>query len=401
MKTECPVKQCARRVFSAVICVFVSAAALSGAAVHPMAAILQAEKFAEGPVPGWFSPLQYRAKYVWESITHGLTNVLTTSLLVLHEGKIGYEQYYYGRDEDTPQAMFSVTKSVVSALVGIAVKEGKIKGVGQKVIDFFPDAVITDARKLNMTVEHLLTMRSGLPGDTDRQDARWWDANAFPGKAYDSGLAAFEMPLIAAPGEKFSYSSGPGMQTLACLVSRAVGQNLFDYAQEKLFGPLGMESVRWDAAADGANYGGFGIFMTSRDMLRFGALYLNEGRWDGKQILPERWVAESVPRGLKDDKGDGYGYLFRAIDSKHSDTYQAQGQFGQFIDISPERKAVIVRTGCPGPLIYAGMQALNFFQNITGGWIKLHWLKSLFELQGGAPGLFGRGAYDALRQPVK
>ena len=142
-------------------------------------------------MPDWFSPLQYRAEYVWKSVKHDLTNVLTTSLLVLHEGEIGYERYSYGRNGDMPQAMFSVTKSVMSALVGIAIKEGKIKGVDQKVIDFFPDDIVDDARKLDMTVEHLLTMRSGLPGDTDKQELRWWDASAFPGKTYDSGLAAF------------------------------------------------------------------------------------------------------------------------------------------------------------------------------------------------------------------
>jgi len=377
----------AKRVLAIAAGVLFSAAALSSAAVNAVGAAWPSEawmteEFAEGPMPAWFSPLQYRAEYVRTSIKHNLTNVLTTSLLVLHEGKLGYEQYFYGRDEDTLHAMFSVTKSVMSALVGIAIKEGKIEGADQRVADFFPDAVIADERKRDMTIEHLLTMRRGLPGDADRQEQRWWDANAFPGKAYDSGLAAFEMPLTAAPGERFSYSSGPGMQTLACLVSRAVGQNLFDYAAEKLFGPLGMRSVRWDAARDGANYGGFGIFMTSRDMLRFGYLYLNEGRWDGEQILPEGWVAKSIPCGLVDQNGYGYGYLFRAIDSKNVDTYQAQGQFGQFIDISPARKAVIVRTGCPGPLIYAGMQALNFFESITGGRIGMHWLKSLFEMQG-------------------
>jgi CubicO group peptidase (beta-lactamase class C family) len=364
----------AKGILSALLCAFLGVSVL---AVHAAGGPME---FPEGPMPAWFSPLGARAGYVRKSV--GLANVLTTSLLVLHEGKTGYERYFYGRDAGTPQAMFSVTKSVVSALVGIAIKEGEIQGVGQKVIDFFPEAGVTDARKRGMTIEHLLTMRSGLPGDTDRQDLRWWDANAFPGKAYDSGLAAFAMPLAAAPGEKFSYSSGPSMQVLACLVSRAVGRNLFDYAQEKLFGPLGMRSVTWDAAGDGANYGGFGISMTPRDMLRFGYLYLNEGRWDGEQLLPEGWVAASAPRGLEDHNGDGYGYLFRAIDRKHGDTYQAQGQFGQFIDISPARNAVIVRTGCAGPFARAAIQALHFFQKAAGGRVQPHWLLSRFEMQG-------------------
>ena len=323
-------------------------------------------------MPEWFFPFRCRAGYIWKSIRHNLTNVFTTSLLVLHEDTIVYERYFHGRTKDTPQAMFSVTKSVISALVGIAVKDGMIRGVHQKVTDFFPDAKITDERKCEMTIEHLLTMRSGLPGDSDRQDIPWWQAE-------DSGLVAFEMPLAAAPGERFAYSSGPGMQALACLISRAVNQNLFEYAKEKLFEPLDMHSVKWDAADDGANYGGFGISMTSKDMLRFGQLYLNEGRWDGAQILPEGWVESSIPCGLKDHRGYGYGYLFRQIEAKHPDTYQAQGQFGQFIDISPERNAVIVRTGCPGPFVTACMKTLNFLQNRQ---LKLRHLKTLFEMQG-------------------
>lgn len=329
-------------------------------------------KQTESPLPDWFSPLPCRAGYIWKSIKHNLTNISDTSLLVLHEDQLVYERYFHGRTKDIPQAMFSVTKSIVSALVGIAIQDGLIRDVQQKAADFFPEAKTDDERKRAITVEHLLTMRSGLPGDGDRQESPWW-------RAADSGLAAFEMPLVAAPGGHFSYSSGPGMQALACLLSRAAGRNLFEYAREKLFAPLGMASVRWDAAADGASFGGFGISMAARDMLRFGQLYLNGGRWNGEQILPEGWVQSSIPRGLKDHRGYGYGYLFRQIEKKYPDTYQAQGQFGQFIDISPARNAVIVRTGCPGPVVTACIKTLRFLEKKH---LKLQTLKTLFEMQG-------------------
>jgi CubicO group peptidase (beta-lactamase class C family) len=205
------------------------------------------------------------------------------------------------------------------------------------VIDFFPDAVIAKGQesKRDMTIEHLLTMTSGLPGDGDDSDWPWWEGT-------DTGKAAFETPQMAAPGTRFSYSSGPNCHTLACLVSRAVGMNLFDYAKKKLFGPLGMTSVQWDAAEDGRNFGGFGIYMTPRDMARFGYLYLNHGRWEDKQIIPASFVAVTPPRSKAEN---AYGYLFwngRLLQLDSS--YQANGAWGQYIDILPEYDTVVVRT---------------------------------------------------------
>ena len=300
-------------------------------------------EFTEGPRPWWFIPPVAKVAYVFQRPING--NVFSDSVLVLHKGKLVYEKYADGWDENTPHQQYSVTKSIVSALVGIAIGEGKIKGVDQKVIDFYPDAVIAPGQesKLNMTIEHLLTHTSGLSGDGDKEamNYRWWEAE-------DTGAAAFESPQVAVPGEVHSYSSGAGMQTLACLVARAVGQNLFEYAKEKLFGPLGMTSVNWDAAADGSTYGGFGLSMTPRDMLRFGYLYLNDGRWEDQQIIPAQFVARTPPRSKA---AEAYGYLFwNATLIPFDASYEASGSFGQFIAVMPEWDAVIVRTGSIGPI---------------------------------------------------
>ncbi|MDR2687120.1 MAG: beta-lactamase family protein [Oscillospiraceae bacterium] len=301
------------------------------------------EGFEEGPMPWWFVPPVAKAAYPFQRFING--NVFSDSVLVLHRGKLAYEYYADGWDKDTRHQMYSVTKSIVSALVGVAIGEGKIQGVGQKVADFYPDADIAPGQesKRDMTIEHLLTHTSGLPGDGDREsmDYDWWDAP-------DSGVAAFGHPQLAAPGEVFSYSSGAGMQALACLVSRAVGRNLFEYAKEKLFAPLGMDSVRWDAAADGNTYGGFGLSMTPRDMLRFGYLYLNQGRWEDRQIIPADFVALTPPRSKA---AQAYGYLFWNTSLLPFDnSYEASGSFGQFIAVMPEWDAVIVRTGSIGPV---------------------------------------------------
>ncbi|MCL2508196.1 MAG: beta-lactamase family protein [Oscillospiraceae bacterium] len=301
------------------------------------------EEFETGPRPLWFSPTLAKIILPFQRPVNG--NVFSDSVLLLHEGKLVYEYYADGWDKDTPHPMFSVTKSLLSTLVGIAIGEGKIEGVNQKVIDFFPDAEIAPGQesKRNMTIEHLLTHTSGLPGDGDKvaSEYPWWDAP-------DSGIAAFEIPQLAEPGKVHSYSSGPGSQTLACLISRAVDQNLLEYAQEKLFGPLGMTSVRWDAAKDGNTYGGFGLFLTPRDMLRYGYLYLNYGRWEDKQIVPADFVAITPPRSKA---AQAYGYLFwNASLTPFDSSYEASGSFGQIICIMPERDAVLVRTGSPGPV---------------------------------------------------
>jgi len=305
------------------------------------------EDFETGGVSPLIPPL-LRARYF---LKHAGTTA-TDSLLILHKGKLVYENYAAGCDKDTPHFLASASKSVLSALVGIAIGEGKIKGVDDKVVDYFPEARKLPGwqeSKADMTVEHLLTMTSGLPGDGDRADLEWWDASASPGEANDTGLASFLAPQQAKPGERYAYSTGAGCQALACLVSRAVGKNLFAYAKEKLFGPLGMASVTWDAPADGRNYGGMGVRMTPRDMLRFGYLYLNNGRWEDKQIFPAWWAAQSGPRGKNPL---AYGRLFMNCGIfPFSSSFEAAGAMGQYICILPEQDMVVVRTGSAGPIV--------------------------------------------------
>ena len=296
------------------------------------------KEFTKGRPPLWFRPVPIELYLMYRGISDG--NFFSDSVLTLHNGELVYERYALGWDADTPHQMYSVTKSVLSALTGIAIGDGKIKSVKDKVIDYL-DVVIAPGQecKRDITIEHLLTQTSGLPGDGDAESDGydWW-------LAADSGKTCFEIPQYTVPGERFSYSSGPGMQSLAALLTKAVGENLFEYAKRKLFKPLGMDSVKWDAAADGVNYGGFGLSMTPRDMARFGYLYLQGGEWDGKQIIPADYVAASPPPSMA---GDFYGYLFwDAFDNiPIDDAYFAGGAFGQFIFIMPSQDTVLVRTG--------------------------------------------------------
>ena len=308
------------------------------------------QDFETAPAPPWLRPRLLEGVMMFKGLRN--INLLNDSVLVLYKGQLVYESYAEGWDKDTRHFMASVTKSVVSALAGIAIGEGYIRGLEQKVIDFFPEAVIAPGQesKRDMTVEHLLTMTSGLPDDRYATDYKWWE----PGEAdhFDTGLSSFQAPQVTKPGEAFAYNTGIGMQTLGCLVSRAVGRSLYDYAKEKLFDPLGMTSVTWDAVpADGSNYGGMGVHMTPRDMLRFGYLYLNYGRWEDAQILPAWWVAQSGPLG---SARHSYGRLFWNFDLFPFDSsYEAEGAMGQYIMILPEYDTVAVRTGSAGPVIRA------------------------------------------------
>ena len=329
-----------KRIVSAVLSVLCLLTLLSPAAFAADRPWPTADFVKGAPMPWYYVPL-VEGYCMVKGITNG--NVFNDSVLVLKGGELVYERYALGWDADTTHQMYSVTKSVLSALVGVAIQDGKIESVHQKVKDFFPGLAIPAGQegKNDITIEHLLRQTSGLPGDDDNEanGVAWWEST-------DSGKACFLIPQVAKPGERFAYSSGPGMQTLAALLTNAVGKNLFEYAKEKLFAPLGMASVKWDAAGDGVNYGGFGLSMTPRDMARLGYLYLNNGSWNGRQIIPASYVAATPPPA-----GEDYGYLFWGFSDRegYENAYGASGSFGQFIWILPDQDVVIVRTGSAGP----------------------------------------------------
>jgi len=287
---------------------------------------------------GCVSPLAPAALEAWYFLS-SLPGTTTESLLIMHKGKLVYERYADDWDRDTPHYMASVTKSVVSALVGIAIGEGKIGGVGDKVVDYFPEAKKLPGwqeSKADMTIEHLLTMTSGILAESDEE----WDG-FFAEDQKDSALYGFLLPQKTAPGAKYAYDNiAPSI--LLGIVERATGQKLLKYAQKKLFKPLGMTSVGWDTAADGLPFGGFGISMPPRDMLRFGYLYLNNGRWEDKQIIPADYVAVTPPRSKA---REAYGYMFWNYKPLPFDkSYKASGAYGQEIVMLPEWDIVIART---------------------------------------------------------
>ena len=255
-------------------------------------------------------------------------------LVVVHKGVIVAEKYYYIYQEKTLHETYSVTKSVISALVGIALQQGCIESIEDPVLAYFPDREFLnlDDQKETFTIRDFLTMSSGLAYDPDEMY-----------EALDWAQYTLDQPLIYPPGETWFYSNG-GPQVLSALISQACEMDTLEFADQYLFNPLGIINYRWEQNEEGNPNGSWGLELTLRDMAKFGYLYLNNGEWDGEQILPPDWVELSsrryhqvpdplVPWNLY------YGFLWWV----HGDGfYAAHGYKGQFIYLAPQYDLIVV-----------------------------------------------------------
>ena len=272
---------------------------------------------------------------MWDEIETSGINL--DGVVVVHQGVIVAERYYPVYSQDTLHESYSITKSVISALVGIAVEKGCISNINDPVLDYFPgrDFENLDEWKRWITIKHLLTMSSGLD----------WDQGEMVSHP-DWVQYTLDQPVIHQPGTTWFYSNG-GPHVLSALIASACQVDTREFADQNLFGPLGITEYRWGRSIDGHPKGGWGLVLTPRDMAKFGYLYLRGGVWEGKQILPKDWVEDSstqyfrVPDPLEPWEL-GYGYLWWI----HGDgPYAAQGTKGQFIYIIPEKDLVVTITG--------------------------------------------------------
>ncbi len=268
------------------------------------------------------------------------------SVVVVRNGYIVFEEYPgFLYDQDMPHVVHSVTKSFVSALIGIAIREGYIEGKEQKFVDLFPDRTIKnlDSRKESITLEHLLTMSVGLEWN------EWKYAYSDPQNHYMKAIRSddpvqyvLDVPMMEDPGVRWNYNGGTS-HLMSALVAEATGYDTLDFAREFLFAPLGITEVRWDSDRHGIRYGGGGLYLTPRDMAKFGHLYLNNGTWDGKQIVPADFVAEASKTHYTVDAYTGYGYQSWWT-CLGTEVYYAAGLYGQRIDIVPDLDLVVVFT---------------------------------------------------------
>jgi len=309
------------------------------------------EAFETDTAPLWLPTSLLRPAY----FMRGLLNEGSTNhgIVALYKGKIVYEWYADGWDKDKPHDMFSATKSITSALVGIAIEDGFIDSVDDTFVKYYPDADIEiDAElKQQITIKQMLTMTSGLGGDNDdvyagirplitsEEDMKAIDERF----EKDDAKTTFELcSMVVKPGERWNYSTlSTGL--LLGLVARVIDRPLEDYVTEKLFGPMGITNYKWYTRADGVYVGGTALLMTPRDMAKFGYLYLNWGRWDGQQLVPADWVAQSIPAS-KAFKAYGYQFWNKPY-TPFLGAYEANGYANQLIGIFPGQDLVIARTG--------------------------------------------------------
>jgi len=262
------------------------------------------------------------------------------SLLLVRNGYVVLDAYFYPYDEKSVHDLASVTKSVTSTLMGIAIDQGKIKTAQQAVPEFFVQSSVAnqDERKARPSLDSLLSMTSGLrcqPGENELTLHQMMESK-------DWVRFMLDLPMAEEPGRKFVYCSG-GMHLISGVVSKATGMSAFDFARRWLFEPLGIHEAVWPADPQGVNHGWGDLHLHPRDMAKIGYLYLNHGMWDGKQIVSANWIADSTRMHAQtgSDSDYGYGWWVRPKDK----LYEAVGRGGQRITVLPELKLVAVETG--------------------------------------------------------
>ena len=278
------------------------------------------------------------------------------SLLVSRGGEVVFEGSYNGARLDRPANIKSASKSIISALVGIAIDRGIIPGVQTPILTYFPDLrQAADARKREITVEHLLTMRAGLEGTSNRNYGAWVTSR-------DWVRHALARPMFAAPGEEMEYSTG-NTHLLSAILTKATSRSTWQFANEALARPLAFTLAQWPRDPQGIYFGGNEMLMTPRQMLAFGELYLNRGRAGGRQIVPESWVDASCEgrartrrpgnpafdpiRGFDPMRDRKYGYGWWVYEIHGYDACFAWGYGGQYIFVVPEVELVMVTTSSP------------------------------------------------------
>lgn len=283
------------------------------------------------------------------------------SLLISRNDKLVFERYWPGPDEhwgipigsvphskDSLHDLRSVSKTIVAACVGIAISQGKIKNVNQKVLEFFPQYAAQDTGlKSTLTVEHLLTMSSGFVWNEDVPYDNPLNSEIRMIASPDPVGYVLSQPMEAPPGQVWKYNGGT-TQLLAAIIEKTTGKRLDRFAQEYLFAPLGITDFEWmkypgteiPAAASG-------LRLRSRDMLKFGQMYNNDGKWNGKQIVPEQWVKTSFESHVKTNSG-AYGYqlwIFEdTVNNKPVRAVACVGNGDQRIFFNKEKKMVVVIT---------------------------------------------------------
>jgi CubicO group peptidase (beta-lactamase class C family) len=271
-------------------------------------------------------------------------NTMHSFMLVRH-GNVIAEGWWKPEAADKPHVLWSLSKSFTSTAVGLAIEEGKLS-LDDPVLKFFPnDAPADPSENLKaMRVRDLLTMSGGH--DTE------------PKLKLDGPLVKefLAHPVLHKPGTHFQYNT-LGTYTLSAIVTKATGQTVLDYLKPRLFEPLGIDNPDWGASSEGYSFGGYGLKICTEDIAKFGQLYLQKGKWNGKQLVPEKWIEVATSKQVDNDKApsahggpdwqQGYGFQFWRC--RHN-AFRGDGRDGQFCIVIPDEDAVIAITAQTGDM---------------------------------------------------
>jgi CubicO group peptidase (beta-lactamase class C family) len=301
---------------------------------------------AGNPMPWKVSP-SLNAEKISEDHQKQFDEMETVAFLVVKEDQIIHEQYWDGYGADSYTNSFSMAKTFVSMLVGVALQEGKIQSLDQPVGDFIPEYKV--GKRASITIRHLLTMSSGIDFDENYASPLAYPAAAY----YGSDLNELTMSYDVAenPGKTFRYLSG-NTELLAFVLEKATGMKLSQYMSEKIWKPVGAEKpAYWSLDNDNGVEKAYCCFNSNaRDFARLGKLYLDTGQWNGQQVIPADYVLKSVEvADLQDPEGkqiDNYGFSWWLLpDYKGHRIFYARGILGQYIICIPDQKMVVVRLG--------------------------------------------------------
>jgi CubicO group peptidase (beta-lactamase class C family) len=270
----------------------------------------------------------------------GMTRL--NSLIVSRDGEIFAEKAFRGPGLDVPVNVKSVSKSVISALVGVAIDRGVLEGPGQAIAGLLPDEMprAPDPRFRKITLDHLLSMRSGLDRTSGRNYGRWVQSR-------DWVRHVLSRDFADEPGGRMLYSTG-NTHVLSAILTRAGGRTTLDLMREWLGGPLGVEVPAWQRDPQGIYLGGNNMLLSPRALLSFGELYRNGGVHRGRRVLAESWIAESwKPRTRSPFSGDEYGLGWFITAVCGETVYYARGFGGQFVYVSPALNLTVVITSDP------------------------------------------------------
>lgn len=274
------------------------------------------------------------------------------SFMLLRHGHVLAEGWWTPYSAESPHSLFSLSKSFTSTAIGLAIAEGKLT-LDDEVLKFFPDKVPPEpgGNLKAMRVSDLLRMSTGHQTEPQRP----------PGQNWTEAFLAHPVPFK--PGTHFLYNTS-ATYMLSAILQEATDTTLLEYLRPRLFDPLGIAKPAWEASPQGVTAGGYGLSIRTEDIARFGQLYLQKGKWEGRQLVPEAWIAAATSRQTANgsnpssDWDQGYGYQFWRC---RNGAYRGDGAFGQYCIVLPEQDAVVAIT--------AGVRDMQAVLNLV--WDKL------------------------------